>query len=314
MERTTSLRRSVLHVPASDEACIEQARRSQADTIVFDLEDSVSPDEKFAARQRVAELLRHGDFGDSELAVRLNGCDTLHFKPDLHAVVAAGVRTIVLPMCERVDDLTRAAMMIDGAELRAGIGGHEAVRILALVETALGVAEARAIAAASARIDAICFGHNDFSLDMGLPAADPASGVVLHARCEISIAARAARCSAIDNLSRVVDDPDLFRADAELGASLGFHGKLCANPMQVEIANQVFTPTAEQIAYARRVVAHWEQARRAGATMVRLDNKAIDEPLVESQGRVLERARHAHVLADEPQRAPSVLRASRVLR
>jgi citrate lyase subunit beta/citryl-CoA lyase len=171
------------------------------------------------------------------------------------------------------------------------------VRLLALVETAAGVAQVASLASATPRIGALCFGHADFSRDMGLAAPNPARGVVFHARCALAIAARAGQVAPIDTVCLDVRDARAFRRDAELGLELGFEGKLCIHPLQVPIANRVHTPTTAQIAYARRVLEASQKADSEGKGVFTVDGKMVDAPLIAVQQRVLERARRAGALS-----------------
>jgi len=286
-------RRSLLFVPGAEPRKLERARKAAADTLLLDLEDSVAPDRKTDARQSVAEALRTGGFGDREPAVRVNAPGTAYFDADLEAVVAAGGRSIMLPKCESPEGIARVVERLQALE--AGRAAERGVKLLALVESPAGIANALAIGRAAARVDALCFGHADFSLEMGLTAADASRGIVYHARCSLVIAAKACGVAPIDSVHLAVRDPKAFRADAELGRSLGFEGKLCVHPDQVEVANAVYTPAAAEIDYASRVVEAAERAAAEGRGVFALDGKMIDAPLVAAQRRLLERARRAGV-------------------
>jgi citrate lyase subunit beta/citryl-CoA lyase len=285
---TSRLRRTLLFVPGSDVRKIEGARRAGADTLIFDLEDAVAPDLKVEARQTVIDVLRAGGFADAELAVRINAPETEHFEADLEECVAAGAQAIMLPKAESAEGLQEVEARIRRAE-----GAGQRVRILALVETARGIARAAALGKAAGRVDAMCFGHADFALDMGLTGADAQHGVVFHARCALAIAARATRVAPIDNVYLAVRDDAAFRADAELGVKLGYEGKLCIHPTQVRIANEVYTPAPEQIERAQRVVDAWAEARRNGRGVCTVDDVMVDAPVVALHLRVLARARRA---------------------
>jgi citrate lyase subunit beta/citryl-CoA lyase len=167
--------------------------------------------------------------------------------------------------------------------------------LLALVETAAGISRVEALADADSRIDALCFGNADFSLDMGLPEADTSTGVLLHARCRLAIAAAAAKVAPIDGVCLAVKDTAAFLEEGNLALRLGFEGKLCIHPAQVEIANSIFTPTAGQIETALRVIEGWEAAVADGKGVFALDGKMIDPPLVDIQQRVIDRAKQAGV-------------------
>jgi citrate lyase subunit beta/citryl-CoA lyase len=293
---TASLRRSLLFVPGSEPRHLARARDAGADTLLFDLEDAVAPDAKAAARALVADALRGGAGGAAEPAVRINGPGTPHFAADLEAMVAAGAAAILVPKAERPDELARLAERLAALEAAHGRAAGS-VRLLALIETAAGIADAGAIAAATPRLDALCFGHADLARDLRLPAVDAARGVLHHARCALVIAARGRGLAAIDCVSLAVRDAAATRADTVLGRDLGYAGKLCIHPQQVAIVNEVHTPTAAQIARARRVVAAWRAAQRDGRGVFTLDGMMVDAPLVAAEEQVLERARRAGALA-----------------
>jgi citrate lyase subunit beta / citryl-CoA lyase len=296
MSEPHRLRRSLLFVPGSEPRRLARARETGADTLLFDLEDGVAPGAKAEARALVAETLRTGGFGNAEPAVRVNGLATPHCEADLDAVVAAGARAVMIPKAERADDLRHVAYMLGHRERAAGLGPDRAVRILALIETAAGVANALAIAAATPRLDALCFGHADLARDMQLADADAAHGILHHARCTIAIAARANRLPPIDSVCLAVNDEDVIRADVALGLGLGFDGKLCIHPRQVEIINELYTPTPQRIAAARRTVDAAAAAQRDGRGIFTLDGMMIDAPIVAAERRILERARRAGAL------------------
>jgi len=145
-------------------------------------------------------------------------------------------------------------------------------------------------------LDALCFGNADFSLDMGLADSDLSAGVVYHARSSLAITAAAAGVVAIDGVCLAIRDDNAFESEARAALSMGFMGKLCIHPTQVAIANDVFTPTPEQIARAKRVVDASSEAERPGQGVFALDGKMVDAPLLLLQQRLLERARRAGVL------------------
>jgi len=286
------LRRSLFFVPGGEPRKLEKARGLGADTLLLDLEDSVALADKDAAREQVAGLLRAGGFGAAEVAVRVNPPGTPFFEADLEQAVGAGAGAIMLPKSETATGLAEVARRIEALEARRS-AGHGPVRLLALVETAAGIVQAPTLGAASARVDALCFGHADFSRDMGLARADASEGVVLHARMALAIAARAAAVTPVDTVYLDVRDDAGFRADVERGLALGFEGKLCIHPRQVAIANEVHTPTRDEVDYAERVMEAFEKAQAEGRGVFTVDGKMVDAPLVAAQQRVLERARRA---------------------
>lgn len=293
--QTRSLRRSLFFVPGGDRRKLEKARDVGADTLLLDLEDSVPIEEKERARDLVSAFLGEGATGRAEPAVRVNPPGSPWFEEDLQAAVASGAAAIMLPKAERADEIARVAALLETIEPAHAGAGSSGVRLLALVETAAGVARVSSLADASPRIDALCFGHADFSRDMGLADALPDRGVLLHARCAVAIAAHASGVAAVDTVHLDVRDEAGFRADALLGRELGFEGKLCIHPLQVGIANDVHTPSPPQIAYARRVIEADRSARAEGRGAFTVDGRMVDAPLVAAQEKVLERARRAGV-------------------
>lgn len=287
------LRRSVLFVPGGHPRRMQKAPETGADSLVLDLEDSVAPDQKIRARGLVAEVLRAGGLGSAEAVVRVNAPGSEHFADDLAAVVEAGAQAVMLPKAERPEVLADVAAQLERFE-----GARAGVRLLALVETPVGIVRVAALPAASQRIDALCFGHADFAREMGLDAADAGSGVIHHARCTLAIAAVAAGVSPIDCVFLDVRDELGFRADAALGLGLGYAGKLCIHPTQVGIANEVYTPTPDRVERARRVVEGFEKALADGSGVFSLDGKMVDAPLVAIERRILERARRAGVIPE----------------
>lgn len=290
-DRSARLRRSLLFVPGSDPRKLDGARGAAADTLLLDLEDSVAPDEKSRAREQVARFLADGDFGGAEPAVRVNPVDSPYFDEDLDAAIGSGASALMLPKSQDATQLCEVAARIGSLEKRA----DAPVRLLALVETAAGIARVASLAGAAPRTDALCFGHADFARDMGLADSDASRGVIFHARCALAIAARAGGVAPIDTVFLDVRDEHAFRRDAELGLGLGFEGKLCIHPLQVGIANEVHTPTEEQIAYARRVLEADRAAQAEGRGVFTVDGKMVDAPLVAAQRHVLQRARRAGV-------------------
>ncbi len=295
------LRRSLFFVPGSDPRKLEKARSAGADTLLLDLEDSVALSEKDKARSLVATSLGEGGFGGAEPAVRVNAPGTPWFEEDLAAAVGAGAAAIMLPKSERADALAQVVERIRALESPAQGKGRAPVRVLALVETAAGVTGVASLADVGS-IDALCLGHVDFARDMGLAAADSSQGVILHARCALAIAARGGDVSPIDTVFLDVRDDEGFRRDAELGLRLGFDGKLCIHPRQVTLANEVYTPSKEQIDYARRVFEASRQAEAEGRGVFTVDGKMVDAPVIAAQRRLLERARRAGALGAEGER------------
>ena len=291
MTRSSRLRRSLLFVPGAEPLKIEKARGAGADALLLDLEDGVLPKDKERARGEVAAAVARGGFGRTEACVRLNAATTGAFAADVEATAKAGVRSFMLPKSERPEIVREAVEHI------ASLCGGADVAVLALVETALGASNA-AVVAGVAAVEALCFGHADFALDVGVVDAEPAAGILYFARGTLVRAAAAAGVAAIDTVCLAVRDAEAFRRDAEQARGLGFEGKLCIHPAQVGIANEVFAPTREQIERATRVVAAAASAAEEGRGVFTFEGQMIDAPLVERCERLLSRARRAGLLGD----------------
>jgi citrate lyase subunit beta/citryl-CoA lyase len=293
-------RRSLLFVPGDDARKLDRADSAGADTVILDLEDAVASSEKERAREEVSGRIRGAAFTASEVAVRINAPGSPDFEADLESVVSSGARLLMIPKVESASGIAAVSEAVSKLERSADAGP---VRLLALVESARGVANVVSIGAGSRRLDALCFGNADFALDMSLPDPDPSRGVVYQARCNLAIAAVAARVSPIDGVCLAVKDDAAFRAEASEAARLGFHGKLCIHPSQVPLANEIFSPSEDQIAAARRIVEAWNAAAVLGQGVIPVDGKMIDAPLYEVQKRVLERARSLEESSETTSRA-----------
>jgi citrate lyase subunit beta/citryl-CoA lyase len=209
----------------------------------------------------------------------------------VEAVVAAGAHAIMVPKADG-REIARAGETLEALERSLEIFGNRRVKVLALVESAIGISQAMTLGG-SPRVDALCFGHADFSLDMGLADADASQGIVYHARCQLVIAAKSCGVAPIDSVFLAVKDDTGFRKDAELGLRLGYEGKLCIHPRQVSILHEVYTPSRAEIDRAKQVVEAWEKAKADGRGVVSFDGKMVDAPVAAVQERVLERARRA---------------------
>ena len=286
------LRRSLLFVPASSERFFAKAKESTADTLIFDLEDAVAPERKAEARETMREVLQDADFARFERTVRINGLDTSYFLDDVLAMVEAGADGLVVPKTNSAENIQFVDQLVSLAEHRAG-RQPGAVVLIPLFEQPQAIGNAFSIASATSRIAGIAFGHGDFSLSMGIKAAPSTDGVVLQARCQVVMAAKAAGVTPIDNVYLDIKDLDGLRLETQQGKNLGYEGKACIHPGQVEPVNAVYTPTTEEVEYARALVAAFEQAVAAGHGAVSFQGRMIDGPIADIEKIVLDRARKA---------------------
>jgi citrate lyase beta subunit len=238
-----------------------------------------------------------GDQGFSrfERTVRINGLDTPWFLDDVLAMVEAGADGLVVPKTNSVDNIQFVDRLVSLAEQRCGrVAGS--VVLLPLIEQPEAIGNAFAIAKATPRIAGVAFGHGDFSASMGIKAAPSVDGIVLHARCQVVIAAKAAGITPIDNVFLDIPDLEGLTSETRQGKQLGYEGKACIHPNQVEPVNAVYTPTSEEVAYARDLVTAFEQAVAEGKGAVAFRGRMIDGPIADIEKLVLERARKAGMM------------------
>ncbi|MEG0775152.1 citrate (pro-3S)-lyase subunit beta [Clostridium sp.] len=285
MER---LRRTMMFVPGSNPSMIKEAYIYGADSIMFDLEDAVAITEKDSARFLVYNAIKTVDYGNTELVVRINGLDTPFGKDDIEAVVRAGVDVIRLPKTERKEDILDVETIIEEVERKIGreIGS---TKMMAAIESPIGVINAYEIASASKRLIAIALGAEDYVTNMKTKRY--ADGLeLLGARTQIIIAARAAGIYAIDTVYTEVDNEEGFKDEVELIKQLGFDGKSVINPRQIPLVNGVYTPTPEEIKKSIDIKRAAKEAEERGLGVISLNGKMIDKPIVDRADRVLQLA------------------------
>ncbi len=277
------LRRSRLYLPGNEPKFFVSAGLYEPDGIILDLEDSVHPDEKDAARILVRNALRTVDFRTAERMVRINQLPI--GLEDLDAVVPERPDLILIPKTETVEQVREVDARV--TELLAS--EDRPVWLMPILETALGIEGAFEIARASERIIALTIGLEDYAADLGVPrSADGAES--MYARKRLVNAAKAAGVQAIDSVYGQVDDLDGLREWGESGRRLGFEGMGCVHPRQIPVIHEAFAPSREEIERAQRIVAAFEKAQAEGLGVVSLGSKMIDPPVVQQALRVVDRA------------------------
>ena len=290
--------RSELAVPGSNPRMIEKGLASSADVVFLDLEDAVADRSKDSARGLVAEYLETGEWGLKPRAFRMNPLDSPHFYRDLIEVIESTEETvelIVVPKVSRPEDVYVLDIFL--AQLEVNHGYLEEIGLELQIETAEGLVNCERIAAASRRIQALTFGPGDFAASAGMPAAQigmPDSwdarypGHRWHyAMSRIVVAARAAGIRPIDGPYADFRDLDGLRRSCEIAKALGFDGKWCIHPAQIDVVNEVFSPTAEEIEWAKRVIEESARAAEAGAGAVAIDGRMIDGASIRMAERTL---------------------------
>ncbi|MBP7147712.1 MAG: citrate lyase ACP [Acidobacteria bacterium] len=292
------LRRSRLYVPGSEPKFMINAGLYAADGIILDLEDSVHPAEKDAARLLVRNALRTVDFGGAERMVRINqlplGLD------DIDLIVPEAPDLLLLPKVETAEQVREVQARVDEVARRAGLA--RGPWLMPILESALGIENAFSIAAASESVVALTIGLEDYTADVGV-VKTPEGQETLYARMRLVNAARAARLAAIDSVYGDVGDIDGLRAWALRSRAMGFEGMGCVHPRQIAVIHAAYAPGPAEIDKALRIVAAYDEAQAKGLAVVSLGSKMIDPPVVERALGLVRRARAMGLVPPAPQEA-----------
>ncbi|THE63000.1 CoA ester lyase [Salinadaptatus halalkaliphilus] len=279
-------RRSLLFAPGDQPELLRKTPATGADTVIFDLEDAVTPDQKDAARATVRAVLADPSFDpDCEVCVRVNPTGSV-MDADLEGLFgtddADAVRpdSILLPKVDAPADIRTLAAELETYD--------RSLPILALLESAAGILAAADIAAASAT-DALVFGAEDFSADIGATRTDEGTEV-LHAREQVVLAASAHEIDAVDTVVTEFDDPERVREEADFAVQLGYDGKIAIHPSQVDPINSAFSPSAETVEWAQAILEAKRDADADDRGVFEVDGEMIDPPVIAQAKQILERA------------------------
>ena len=297
------LSRSVLAVPASKWKMAEKGPLSGADLFFLDLEDAVAPNEKAAARENVVQAIKELDWQGRPTFYRINSLDTAYFYRDVIEVVeeaGEGLDLILVPKVERAEDLSTLDTLLTSVELNAGLEPGK-VKLEAQVETAKGLVSIDAIACATERLEALVLGPGDFAASVRIPQMSIGTmdewdeaypGDRFHyAMQRIVVAARAADLRAVDGPVADYRDEEGLRKSCLRARSLGFDGKWCVHPSQVEIVNEAFSPTEKELKWARNVVRAYEEPKAAGSASISVNGQMIDAASIKMAQNTLDLAR-----------------------
>lgn len=285
-----------MFVPGNNPGMMQDAFIYGPDSIMLDLEDSVTMAEKDAARLLVHNALKSIDYGGTEMVVRINPLNTPYGKKDVEAVVKAGVNVIRMPKTETADEVRELEAEIEKVERELGCLGRTA--IMAAIESTLGVINAYAIATASKRMMGIALGAEDYSANLKTQRS-PEGMELLMARQTIVVAARAAGIDCFDTVYSNLNDMETFRKEVELIKQLGFDGKSIINPRQIEVVNEVFTPKQKEIDKSLAIVAAIKDAEKRGSGVIAVNGKMVDRPVVLRAQRTIDLAIASGVLKKE---------------
>lgn len=272
------MRRSMLFLPGNNPNMIINGNCLGSDAIIFDLEDAVAPSEKDAARILVRNAMKYLDFSGCEIIVRINSIDTEYWKQDVDEILPYKPDLILLPKTSSAADVIAADGYITQVEEKLGFEKNT-VGLMPLIETALGVENAFAIASAAGRVEALFLGAEDLTADLRCKRTKEGREIE-YARTRLVVAARAANVDVYDTPFTDVNDDEGIEVDTALAKALGFTGKASISPRHVEVINRVFSPTQAEIDYAYEVMDAIRLAKEQGKGAIALRGKMIDAPIV----------------------------------
>ncbi len=286
--QSTTIIRSVLFVPGNQPDRINKAMATEADVVIMDLEDAVPKEEKKMARSVVREKLNQNQ--NRKMWVRVNGPDTKWIRDDIEAVTTQGISGIMVPKLEKPNQAAVVYKYITECGEKQEFDLRELV-FIPLIETALSVQNAYNIATASidsGNIFTLAFGAADFTADMGINMTDTGEELN-YPRAKIAVACRAAGIRPpLDTPYMInIKDTEGLEKDAQRARNLGFQGKLCVHPAQLEVVNDVFSPSQAEIEFAKRVIDAYERATREGRGAVQVDGKLVDPPIMERARQIV---------------------------
>ena len=266
-------RRSALFIPGSNERALQKGRSIAADVLILDLEDTVPPDQKDRSREAVAATVAGLTTGRREIVVRVNGLDTPWIARDIAAMGAARPDAILVPKLSRTDDIRRARGALAAAQ------APKATQLWAMIETPAAVLNAGAIGAIAAMpapsIACYVLGTNDLAAEIGARIEPGRAALVPHI-AQVVLAARAHGLAVLDGAFNDIVDKRTFRAECRQARDLGFDGKTLIHPSQVAIANEVFAPSNEDIAWARRVIEAFGEPDNTGKSVINVDGRMVE--------------------------------------
>ncbi len=279
------LLRSLLYVPADSARKLTSARNLHPDALIFDLEDGVAPDRKLEARRLIQEELKSAAAFSAKIFIRVNRFGSPFLADDLRAAVHPQVYGIVLPKCNEAWEVDEVHKTLFGLEKQNGMA-QGITKLILMIETAKGVANARDLGQANSRVIALVFGAEDYCADMGI-ARTKTGNEVTFARSLIALAARAEGLKAIDGVFTDFKDAAGLFEETQRIKQIGFTGKTVIHPQQIDVVHSALAPSEQEIAWAEEVVSTFH---KAGGGVVVVRGKMIDEPVVMQARRVLQQS------------------------
>jgi len=280
MSETGRPRRSALYLPASNAKAIAKARTLPADIVILDLEDAVAPEAKEAAREAAVAAVREGGFGNREVAIRVNGLDTQWGQDDLAAVAQSGADAILVPKIYGPADIDQYHAALAAAPA--------ATQLWAMIETCACVSQLDAIAAKArtTRLSLFVMGTNDLAKEMRARLTPERTPFLPFLSMTVAVA-RAHGVALLDGVCNEFRDLDIFRAEAEQGLLFGFDGKSLIHPDQIAPCNEVFSPSADELAWAQAVIDAFALPENAGRGAIRVEGKMAELLHLEQASRLI---------------------------
>ena len=278
------MRRSFLFIPGNNPAMLANADIFGADSVIFDLEDAVSPQEKDNARNLLHFYLEEHKNNPMEVVIRINGLDTIYYTKDLESVVSDSIDTIMLPKA-RVSYLRELDKILTDIEKKKNMKKH--IGIIPIVELAISLIEVESIAACK-RVDGILLGAEDFTSDMEVQRTKEGREIE-YARSRVAVACKAYSLDAIDTPFTDVNDSEGLKKDILHSLELGMNAKAAIHPNQLDAINKLFMPQEKLITWAKRVIAASEDAKKKGIGVFSLDGKMVDKPVMERATKIMKK-------------------------
>lgn len=279
------LNRTCLFAPGNHPRKVEKVFDAGCDVVILDLEDAVAVAEKKATRAVVVDALKKPR--RCRGYVRVNSIDTAYCYDDIEATVGPWLDGLMLPKVERAADLQMADWMMVNLEQRLGLKPGS-IDLLPIIETAKGMGAIREIAACGGRLKRLSFGAGDYTRDLGLSWTFDEKEIAA-ARSEIVLASRLAEIEPpIDTVFIHIREHEAFERSVRLGQEFGFQGKLCIHPDQIPIANAVYTPSDDELAWAKKIITSFDEAEAEGSASIQVDGYFVDYPIVEKAQRIVE--------------------------
>jgi len=277
--------RSMLFVPGDKEKMLLKSLALGADSVIWDLEDAVALTEKQTARATICKTLQNIQSAHVPIYIRVNSLGTNMLDVDLDSVVQRGVHGILFPKAESSSQVKELDSILSRVEKQRGLP-EGSVKVQCLLETCLGIIHAYAIASASPRVEAVCFGAEDFTLDLGTPRTR--DGIEsAYSRAAIAVAAGAAKVLAIDSVYSDLNDEEGLVNECRMVRQLGYRGKFAIHPKQLDVINREFSPSESELAFAQRIMEAFNRPENVNAGVITVDGKMIDAPILERARRLV---------------------------